>query len=166
MGLLSRMFGGSRDPDAYIELRDAGMAHLSALTAGHQGAWHFGEEERWEFNQDEGDLVFIFANGTIATCPAQILGTYNTGDGSWLWAWANPSIGDELSRDARKLKRYGERKGFPKLADEKWSGSEDDAWGVTAIASRLCNAQGAYRGPAGSTLVFFTFGEVELHRRT
>jgi len=165
VGLFSKLFvGGSSDSDAYRELRDAGMAHLGALTVGHQGGWHFGDEDQWDFNQDNGDLVFTFANGTIATCPAQVLGTFNTDDDTWLWAWANPSIGESLTSDARQLKEYGEQHGFSRLADDKWSGTEDDAWGVTAIASKLCGSQGAYRGTAGSTLVFFTFGEVKLHR--
>jgi hypothetical protein len=165
VGLLSRLFGGEfSDSDAYIELRDAGMEHLRALTAGHQGAWHFGDEDQWDFNQDNGDLVFTFANGTIATCPAQILSTFNLDDNTWLWAWANPSIGDALINDSLKVKAHGEQHDFAKLSTEKWSGSEDDAWGVAAIASKLCDSQGAYRGPAGSTLVFFTFGEVKLHR--
>jgi hypothetical protein len=36
------------------------------------------------------------------------------------------------------------------------------AWEFTALACHLCDAQGAYRGPAGTALVFMTFGEVTL----
>ena len=41
---------------------------------------------------------------------------------------------------------------------------EDDAWTFTAVAARLGNANGAYRGPAGTALVFMTFGEIELKK--
>src|SRR5947209_19712354 len=39
--------------------------------------------------------------------------------------------------------------------------SEDDAWQLTALACKLAGAQGGYRGPMGSTLVFVTFRSEE-----
>jgi hypothetical protein len=35
---------------------------------------------------------------------------------------------------------------------------------MTALAVKLCDAQGAYRGPSGSSYVFMTFGEVQLSK--
>jgi hypothetical protein len=40
-----------------------------------------------------------------------------------------------------------------------------DAWRMTALANRLCGSNGAYRGPAGKTIVFMTFGEIQLEKR-
>jgi len=37
---------------------------------------------------------------------------------------------------------------------------------MAALANRLCETNGVYRGPAGSTFVFFTFGEIEISQRT
>ena len=48
----------------------------------------------------------------------------------------------------------------------KVSCSEDDAWGFAAVANRLANANGVYRGPSGTTLVFMTFGKVKLEKST
>jgi hypothetical protein len=48
------------------------------------------------------------------------------------------------------------------LINQKIECGEDDAWQMTALACKLANAQGAYRGPMGSTLVFLTFGEPKL----
>jgi hypothetical protein len=36
--------------------------------------------------------------------------------------------------------------------------------GTDALACMLCEAQGAYRGPAGAARVFFTFGKVTLSK--
>jgi hypothetical protein len=41
---------------------------------------------------------------------------------------------------------------------------EAEAWEFTALACKLCNAQGAYRGPAGSARVFMTFDDVQLSK--
>ena len=35
-----------------------------------------------------------------------------------------------------------------------------------ALANRLCATNGVYRGPAGATFVFFTFGQVQLSKKT
>ena len=48
------------------------------------------------------------------------------------------------------------------VCTEQLECSEDEAWAFTALACHLCQAQGAYRGPAGPALVFMTFGEVTL----
>lgn len=61
-------------------------------------------------------------------------------------------------------RRLGETNGVPQLTERKWSGAESDAWAMTALAVKLCESQGAYRGPAGTTYVFMTFGEVTLSK--
>ena len=115
-------------------------------------------------DQDVGDLIFSKPDGTKAVAPAQIIGTFNTDDNSWLWAWDNPSVVDELKVSSQKLREYGETNRIEKLTMNKWSGTEEDAWEMVALAAKLDNAQGAYRGPAGSTYVFMTFGEIKLSK--
>jgi len=93
------------------------------------------------------------------------LGTYNSQDQTWLWAWANPSIDEKLKADALKVRKYGEEHHIDRLTKSKWKGTEDDAWAMAALAVKLCGEQGAYRGPAGTTYVFIAFGEVKLSRK-
>ena len=148
----------------YDQLKQLSWNELGIKTSGHQGVWRFGEEENWDFAQDTGVLVFEFANGLEAHCPAQIIGTFNTIRQTWMWAWNNSSIAPDLCRDALTVREYGEQNAIAELTEPLWEATEMDAWQMTAIAARLCNAQGAYRGPSGSTPVFFTFGEVKLAR--
>jgi hypothetical protein len=51
------------------------------------------------------------------------------------------------------------------LTQRKWTGTEDDAWAMVALAVKLCGEQGAYRGLAGPTKVFIAFGEVTLSKQ-
>jgi len=37
---------------------------------------------------------------------------------------------------------------------------------MAALACKLCEAQGVYRGPAGTAFVFMTFGTVELNSKS
>ena len=55
-----------------------------------------------------------------ATAPAQIVGTYNTANGTWLWAWDNPSINPNLTLNAEITREYGEKRGISELTDARW----------------------------------------------
>ena len=138
------------------------MAELQAKLAAHVGIAHIDEAE-WELDQHAGTIIVTDRRrGTTATAPVQIIGTYNRDGGTWLWAWKNPSIVGGLTSDAVKLRAYGRGEGYTPLTTAELRCSETDAWELAALAAMVCRRQGAYRGTAGSTLVFVTFGEVTL----
>ena len=161
---------------SYQDLVEASMEELRLKTQAHVEGWRMGVAKRWDLNQDKGELVFSFSDGVRATCPAQIIGTFvapkrswwpwsnKNKEGSWLWSWANPSISDHLRRDALKVQEYGAKNKIKQLTEPTWPGEELDAWAMAALATKLCDAQGAYRGPEGNTFVFMTFGEVTLSK--
>jgi len=150
------------EDEQFSHLLKASFAELQMKTMAHQGGWGFGKFDRWELNQDQGDLVFSNKDGMTATCPAQIIGSYDSVGRTWLWAWANPSVPDSLKTASLKVKEYGEKHQIERLTNPKWAGEEMDAWAMTALAVKLCGSQGAYRGPAGTTAVFMTFSAVKL----
>lgn len=135
------------------------MDELMLKTQSHQSAWGFGSEESWNLDQDKGELVFLFP-GRSTVAPVQIIGTYEASTETWTWAWANPLIADELKAHALQLKEYGEQNGIQRLCAGEWLGQESDCWYMVALACKLFNAHGAYRGPAEGTYTFMTFGEV------
>ncbi len=104
------------------------------------------------------------SDGLTATCPVQIIGTYNTEDGSWLWGWDHPAVRPDLQEHAKLVRDYGKRNGIERLTTQKIECKETEAWEFAALACKLCDAQGAYRGPADPTLVFMTFSEVKLSK--
>lgn len=143
-------------------LLEKSMEELRAKTIGHQAGWGFGKAAQWSLDLSEGDLLFTFSEGVIATCPAQIVGSLDSSDGSWLWAWANPSIPESLQRDSLRVKDYGQQHQIARLTSAEWACTEEEAWRMAALACKLCEAQGVYRGPAGTAAVFITFGKVVL----
>jgi Family of unknown function (DUF6882) len=152
-------------PSDFSTLQKMSVEELALKTQAHKEAWGLGKIERWDLSQDTGELVFSLPDGIKAVCPAQIIGTYNSLDQTWLWAWANPSINEKLRADALKVRKYGEERHIDRLTKSKWKGTEDDAWAMAALAVKLCGEQGAYRGPAGTTYVFIAFGEIKLSRK-
>jgi hypothetical protein len=152
-------------PSDFSTLQKMSLDELDLKTQAHKETWGLGKIVRWDLSQDTGELIFSLPDGMKAVNPAQITGTYNSDDHTWLWAWANPSIDEKLKADALKVRKYGEEHHIDQLTKPKWEGTEDDAWAMTALAVKLCGEQGAYRGPAGATYVFIAFGEVKLSRK-
>lgn len=149
------------DPSVFIQQSVEG---LRTQTSTHAATWHLGKETNWAADQDTGRIRFTFADGTIAEGELQIVGTYNTRDGTFLWGWDHPSVAEPLGKHASLAKEFGEKHGLSKYTERKVKCSEDDAWEFTAVAARLGKANGAYRGPAGTALVYMTFGEIKLSR--
>jgi Family of unknown function (DUF6882) len=144
----------------YRALIDRSMEELRLKTAAHDSGWGLGAAD-WAVDQDTGLITFT-GKTMVATAPAQIIATYNTQDGTWLWGWDHPSVADNMAEHARQVYEYGKQHGIADLTTRKLKCSQDDAWEFTALACHLCGAQGAYRGPAGTALVFMTFGKVTL----
>lgn len=162
MKRLSALFGGSNaQPSAYDTLVAQSMEELRVKTTAHDGMWRIAESS-WSVDQDEGTITFSNPRGITVTAPVQIIGTYNLEDGTWLWGWDNPSVVPALADHARQVHAYGQQHNIERLLARKLQCSENEAWEFTAVACKLGDAQGAYRGPAGTTLVFMTFGNVVL----
>lgn len=157
--------GESQRPNDFQTLQKQSLEELQLKTKGHVEAWGLDRISRWDLNQDVGRLVFSFEDGLLVVAPAQIIGTYNSEQRTWLWAWDNPSVEEKLKRDALKVRKYGEEHGIERLTKAKWVGTEEDAWAMTALAVKLCGEQGAYRGLAGETMVFIAFGPVTVSKK-
>jgi hypothetical protein len=165
MSILDGFFGKGK-PDAsdgFRTLLAQSMEELRLKTAAHDSTWHLGRAA-WAVDQEAGTIVFTSPDGITATCSAQIVGTYNTADSTWLWGWDHPSVALPLREHARKVKDYGEKHGINRLTTRKLNCTEEEAWELAALACKLGGAQGAYRGPAGPTRVFVTFDNVRLSK--
>lgn len=168
MGIFQKLFGSKNDNGETPEFKallEGSMEGLRLQTEAHQSTWRFGKAERWDFSQDTGELMFTFPD-LIARAPAQIIGSFGSQECSWMWAWANSSIANSLSRDSARVREYGEQHHFARLTTPTWPAKEMEGWHMAALANRICESNGVYRGPAGASFVFFTFGKVQLNKRT
>ena len=155
-------YGQTPLPSDFAALQKLSIEELQMKTEANKKAWGLDKILWWNLYQGSGTLEFSLPDGMKAVSPAQIIGTYNSDDHTWLWAWANSSIEEKLQVDARKLLKYGEEHHIERLTKRKWVGTEEDAWAMVALAVKLCGKQGAFRGPSGPTKVFIAFGEVKL----
>lgn len=160
------MNSNKRDDEllAYPDLLARSMEELRIKTAAHDRLWHLGEAA-WNVDQDEGTIIFTAPDGTVARCSVQIIGTFNTSDSTWLWGWDHPSVQPPLREDAERVRAYGEAHGLERLTTRMLEATEDECWEFAALACKLADAQGAYRGPAGEAFVFMSFGQPRLSKR-
>src|SRR5687768_7920463 len=103
--ILSTICFGQDDaklPSDFPTLQKLSIEELELKTDAHDEVWGLRKHHRWDLVQEVGDLVFSFDDGFRAVAPAQIIGSYNSEDQTWLWAWANPSIHEKLRKDALK----------------------------------------------------------------
>lgn len=139
---------------------DQCMEELRQKTNATSAEWGLGSEAQWNAELHAGVLSFEFDDGRHVEAPVQVVGTYDQNDGTFLWGWDHPSVPEPLRRAAATVRRYGEAQSIEPFVQRKVECSEDQAWEFAAAAAHLDKATGAYRGPAGSTLVFMTFGNV------
>jgi hypothetical protein len=157
----------SESPEAEVPHETLVARSLESLrinTGSFQRLFKIGQSD-WHLDQDKGVITFTSPDGVVTTAPAQIAGTYNTDDGTWLWAWQNPSVAEPLTAHATLVRQYGARKKLDELTTPKLEITEEKAWELAALTCTLGGHQGVYRGPAGPTMVFITFGEVRMEKR-
>ena len=162
--LLGRSDQGRASNAVFDALIAESEAYLSQNLMIHQQTWQFGSETGFKFDPPTGLLTFTFDGGREVRCPAQAVGSLDTRAGTWAWAWANPSIPEDLRRAVEAVKARGERHGFARLARPSWPATTEQAWQMTAVAAKLCEHPGAYALSTGPLQMFLMFREVHLDR--
>lgn len=156
-------FHRTHDGEPELTLARA-MEDMRAKTGAHIAMWGL-DESSWAADLDLGTITFTNPKrGLIVTAPVQVIGTFNTLDNSWLWGWDHPSVPEPLAAEARLARSFGEKYDLPRFTERLFESSTDEAWLFTAVASLLAKSQCGYRGPAGTALVFMTFGTVAMRK--
>ena len=147
------------EPDLTLARAENDMALKTQVA---RETWGLGDGGRWDADLDAGTITFTNEKGWTIVAPVQVIGTFNTLDSTWLWGWDHPSVSFPLADHARQARAFGEQYGLEWFTTRKLTVTERDCWTFTAVASNLAGAQGGYRGPAGTTTIFLTFGTVTI----
>lgn len=116
------------------------------------------EHQRFEWDQATGVLTFSNNGVPAVRAKIQFVGSVSTLSNTWLWSWANPSVGALVKDKMTWVKVYGEERNFAALTEDQWLGDEIDGWEMTCVAALVLNAKGAYRteSEAGYTYMLIT----------
>ena len=134
---------------------------LQLKTDFHRQTWGI-DSAAWDVDLDQGEIRFHNDQGWLISAKVQVVGTYDRSDGTFMWGWDHPSVPEHAAETAKTVKLFGERHERPDLTERLIYASEDEAWQYTALAAHLAGDSGAYRGNAGSTLVYMTFDDLKI----
>ena len=154
---------GDLPPDEPDRSLDASLYYVDALIAAHNATWRM-EGSRWDADLEVGTLTFTNADGWRVTAPMQVVGTLNTADNTWLWGWDHPSVPEPLRAHSQLVRDFGATHDLEAFTVRRIEAGEQDGWQFAALACYLAKAQGVYRGPSGSTMLFMTFGELTIDK--
>jgi hypothetical protein len=108
--------------------------------------------DEWRLDLERGAIAFGDPQRIGAVASVQLLGTYDSEERVWLWAWANPRL-DEVSAASAKVRdQYPD---LPELSAPSQRGGETKAWALAAAAAHLLQAEGCYRLPGEGTISTF-----------
>lgn len=155
----------AREAATFEQLKAQSIEALRIKLEAHR--WWLEDYDEWSLDQNAGILVIhTHSRGEpmVARAAAQIIGSFNKADGSWLWGWANSSIADSLKADAELVRQLGDDKSFPKLTERKVPTDQQGAFGFAAVASHACGSQGVFSAAAGDAVIYINFGQVSLEK--
>ena len=168
MGLFEKLFGKKVaeqiTPESDKQYNDflreciADINERNKLLDQQFGVGHF---ERWDIDQDVGDLVFSNDGTPQVVAKVVIAGTYSLSSESWMWGWANSSLAASLTDATSRVREYGEENNLPDLTEPKTDATEDEAWAFASLACRILDSKGIYRGPAGQSYVFMIITDLK-----
>ncbi|SHJ28504.1 hypothetical protein SAMN02745181_1657 [Rubritalea squalenifaciens DSM 18772] len=124
--------------------------------------WHFSKVTEWGLDDEAGLIHWTLPNGKQVSAACQVMGTYDLGTGSFLWAWGNESIDSNLKEDAQRVHDFGQQNGVDFLTFRKLDCAEDDVWDLIALASQICDSRGAYCGEMDGVLIYVSFGDIKV----
>ena len=93
----------------FVTLVTAAHQYLSARQEELKADFGLSWRERWDWDSNRGQIVFSDAGVARVIAKAQLVGSVSKKTGTWLWAWANPSIEEHQHRDLNEVRRFGEQ---------------------------------------------------------
>jgi hypothetical protein len=110
--------------------------------------------QRWDWDMNKQELVFSHEGRKRVVASVAFVGTYAAESGTWMWAWGNDSLPEQVRAALREVKTAGEATGFRRLSQGHWVADEQDAWHMTAYAYDVLGGLGAYRTPSDGGHVY------------
>jgi hypothetical protein len=121
-----------------------------------------GRPYRWDL--DSATIVFQRdADEVVATLTC--VGTASASCGSFLWAWADPSIPAAAQAGLAEVREFGAQNDLPLLTEPAMRGGKAEGLEACAVAGRITRAGGMYIDAADDFTFFFLLREFRTVQR-
>jgi hypothetical protein len=143
-----------------IQLIVESSVELTAKNATATETWGIGTADRWSADLLAGSITFHFPDHSI-TGPVEVLGTWSSESGTWLWAWANESLPPGVTGASTATKSYGDAHALEALSARKLDVTEALAEDLASVTVEIADLAGMYRAPTTSGYLFLGFTTFE-----
>ncbi len=144
----------------FIKLLNKSYDYLTEQQEICEEQYHIGSYEKWYYDQETGELTFSNGDTIKLIIKYEEVGSVSKTSKTWLWAWANSRLLDQVKSEIPIVKEYGLKHNMPRLTKRKWHGDQYDGWEMTAISAYLLKAKGAYRVPTENLYSFMIYKEI------
>lgn len=134
----------------------AGLRWLQEKSLHDADQWGLGEEKSWDMDLEQGRINWRFSNRETVSAQVQVMGTRNSKDGSFLWAWDHPSISQPL-RKAAENSDWAASRGIAEMTTRKSTVDELKLWCWLGLTAREYGANGGYRVNSNGTWVYLVY---------
>jgi hypothetical protein len=117
--------------------------------------------EQMDYEQETGKMIFTLKGGRMVRMSFQAVGSVSDRSNTWMWSWDNPYLLENITEEMLKVKSFGEKNGIEKLTNPKWPGNDDDGWEMTAIATWVLKAKGAFSFLSDEMMIFVVFTDIK-----
>ena len=138
-----------------------GREQIESTSRAHAERWGLGSARRWALDQDEGLIMWSFADH-VATAPAQILGSWNSQVATFVWSWDNDTIRAPLCTTAEAVRTFGVQNEVAALCTSPLKLGEEQVRDLMAVAFELGACTGLYHSFDGQLATYIAFGAVTV----
>lgn len=142
------------DTISFEDLSKKSYEYLKAQQDSCEKIYKIGSYQNWFYDQATGELTFSDSGVKKIIIDYEEVGSVSFETNTWLWAWANPNLDENIKSVIPKVKEYGKARGFEKIMNRKWTADEVDGWEMTAMASYILKTKGAYRVPRADNKLY------------
>jgi hypothetical protein len=146
--------------EEFARYRHQAVHALQDLNRSCNVRFGIGHWERWDYDLDEGTLVFSQDGVPRVIADIQVVGTTSKDVGTWLWGWANESLPSLVTARLPAVRDFGTAEGVSDLTEPELPDDEYLGWKLTAVAAKILGASGAYRCPASYGFIYFVYTDI------
>jgi uncharacterized protein DUF6882 len=138
-----------------------GRELIEQTSRAHSERWGLGAARQWVLDQNDGRITWSFEDH-VASAPAQILGSWNSKVGSFVWSWDNETIKAPLCTTAEEVRAFGLENDVVALCSSPLRIDESQVRDLVALAFRLGGCTGLYHPFDGRLASYIAFGDVTI----
>ena len=146
--------------DEYQKFRHEAVHALMDLNEACDRDFSLSAWPRWDYDLSDGVLVFSEEGAPKVIADIQVVGTTSSASATWLWGWANDSIPESVVSLTVAVRDFGNAESISRFTTAVLADHDALGWELTAVASRLLRAKGAYRCPGEDGFLYVIFTDI------